>query len=442
MEDTTNKCTPKKLSILARGRALWKRARDTLNVFYGEIPDISILNRFYSEKMYFGHKIILWDILGEIRLRAKEKDYITTLPGTLSSCFAAHLLGASDINPLPLHYRCPVCKRIEFVSDKALPWDMQNKPCECGAMMRADGFDIPYEMNLSGIHVSLTADWDFWETAEEIIREKTSGLYRICKLTKPDFSILMFVLLPFDGESDFEKNIDEEDDKYRYCPKITITPCYISGSARKLYEATDIHFDEIAIGSSKSFLSDSRIIPAFAKGDIGGIPYFDGWRHPRADDLRGELRSAAPKNTYDLLKYLGAMQGMTNWWNNAELLVKNGQCSIGDIPSHRDDVFMIICDKLREAGYNDPGIAHNIVAKIRNGNNSLGETKSEDRMLLEHLGLPDWFISYVEKIQFLFPKARSVNNLRTALVFMWYKVNYPEEFAKCSPSRLKDEDGQ
>ena len=114
----------------------------------------------------------------------------------------------------------------------------------------------------------------------------------------------------------------------------------------------------------------------------------------------------------------------------------------GDIPSHRDDVFMIIRDKLREAGYNDPGIAYNIVGKIRNGNNSLGEIKSEDRMLLEHLGLPDWFISYVEKIQFLFPKARSVNNLRTALVFMWYKVNYPEEFAKCSPSRLKDEDGQ
>ena len=443
MEDTTNKCTPKKLGKFTRCRALWKRAHDALNVFYGDTPDIRIFNRFVSEKLNFEYSILLWDILGEIRLRAKENDYITTLPGTLSSCFAAYLLGTSDINPLPLHYLCPVCKRMEFVSDKALPWDMQDKPCGCGAMMRADGFDIPYEMNRPARHfVSLTVDQDFLKTAEEIIREQTSGLYRICKLTKPDFAILKFVLLPFNGEPDFEENIDTVDNKYEHYPQITITPCHISKTANNLYRATGIHFDEIAIGASKSFLSEPRIMHSFAKGDVAGIPYFDWCCPPCAKDLIGELRSVEPKNSYDLLKYIGAMHGESVWRDNVELLIKEGICSIGEFPTNYEDVFVFVRDKLREAGLSDLSFADHFAHKARHGMYALGGIRWEDRELLNHLNLPDWFIPYIEKIQYLSHKAHDIYNLRTALVFMWYKVNYPEEFAKWSPSRLKDEDGQ
>ena len=406
-------------------KELWQKAEKALYALYGDMPDIRILNRFVSEKLNFEYSILLWDILGEIRLRAKENDYITTLPGTLSSCFAAYLLGTSDINPLPLHYLCPVCKRMEFVSDKALPWDMQDKPCGCGAMMRADGFDIPYEMNRPARHfVSLTVDQDFLKTAEEIIREQTSGLYRICKLTKPDFAILKFVLLPFNGEPDFEENIDTVDNKYEHYPQITITPCHISKTANNLYRATGIHFDEIAIGASKSFLSDSRIIEAFANGNIDNIPNFKS----NSLNMGEALCLAKPRNCYDLLQFLGAMHGTNTWCNNAERLIRNGICSIGDIPAHRDDVFMLLRDKLREAGLSDLSFADYFAHKARHGMYALGGIRWEERELLNHLNLPEWFIPYVEKIEYMTSKSNSISSLRIALAFMWYKVNYPEVF--------------
>ncbi len=423
-------------------RELWKKAHDALNFIYGDMTDVRILNRFHSEKMLFENTdyIIMWDLVAELRLRAKEMDCLTELSGTDTSTLTSFLLSATETNPLELHFLCPVCKKIEFINERALPWDLPDKPCECGSMMRADGFDIPYEMCISrkfGPWPHLSVDTAFMESAEKIIREKMGCSYRICKLTKPDFAILKFVFLPFSDEPDFEENVDTVDDKYDSYPQITIMTSATLGEAKKLSLATGIDFDEVEAEISDRYLSDSRIMNAFAKADTDGIPGFYGWRHPRVSELKDQLLAAKPKNRYDLLKYLGTMQGTSNWWDNAERLVKDGICLIGDIPSHRDDVFMLLRDKLREAGHTDVGIAHNIATKIRLGVYARVGIGAEDRALIEYLDLPEWFIPYVEKINYMTSKSNSVANLRTALAFMWYKINYPEEFEMCVESRLK-----
>lgn len=385
-----------------------------------------ILNRFYSEKMLFenGNYIMMWDLVAELRLRAREMDCLTKLLGTYTATLTAFLLSATETNPLELHYLCPVCKKVEFIKDKALPWDLPDKLCECGGVMSADGFDIPKEMCVKrkfGPWPHLAVNSAFMESAEEIVREKMGGLYRICKLTKPEFDILELVFLPFNGECDFEENVDTVNDRYDSYPKITITSSLAFDSAKEQADAVGIGFEKVCKRVSGRRFWDLRIIGAFRNGDVDGKPDF-------TSKMKAEMQLASPKNYYDLLQFMGAMHGTNTWCDNAECLIRDGICSIADIPTHRDDVFMLLRDKLREAGHTDIGIAYNISTKIRLGAYARAGISAEDRALLEYLDLPEWFIPYAEKIEYMFPKAHNVESLRIALAFMWYKINYPEEF--------------
>lgn len=413
-------------------RALWKKAHDALTVKYGDLPDVCILNRFYSEKMLFENSdyIMMWDLVAELRLRAKEDGSITRIYGTNTDAFASFLLAVTETNPLELHYLCPVCKKVEFIKEKqVLPWDLPDKPCECGGMMSADGFDIPKEMCISrklGPWLHLAVSSAFMKTAEKIVREKMGGLYRICKLTKPEYAILRFVFLPFSEEGDYEENVDTVDDKYDSYPQITIAPSLTFDSAKALTDTTGIDFEKICAFVSSRCFSDLRIIEAFRSGDVDGIPDFT----LKFLDMKDALRLASPKNYYDLLQFMGAMHGTNTWCDNAKCLNRDGICSIRDIPTHRDDVFMLLRDKLREAGHMDVGIAYNIATKIRLGVYARVGISAEDRALLEYLDLPEWFVSYVEKIEYMTSKSNSISSLRIALAFMWYKANYPETFKK------------
>ena len=198
----------KKIKLI---KELWQKAEDTLHAIYGDMPDLRILNRFYAEKMIYGKSdnIIFWDLIAELRIEAKIRGDLTRLSST---CFVANLMGASEINPIDLHYFCPNCKNVEFVNERLLPWDLPSKRCECGSDMRPDGFGIPYELHIPKsapwIHLSVASS--FVEIAEKIIREKAQGIYRICKLTKSDFDSLKLVFLPFDGNHDFEENVDTD----------------------------------------------------------------------------------------------------------------------------------------------------------------------------------------------------------------------------------------
>ena len=75
--DNTSKNAVIKEKITERKRIernLWKKAHNALTCLYGDMPNVRILNRFYSEKMLFenGDYIMMWDLVAELRLRARE----------------------------------------------------------------------------------------------------------------------------------------------------------------------------------------------------------------------------------------------------------------------------------------------------------------------------------------------------------------------------------
>ena len=420
---------------------LWKRAEEALYALYGDMPDIRILNRFYAEKITLGQSdsIIFYDLMADIRIEAKDRKELTRLGGNGAFSLVAYLMGASEINPLKLHYFCPRCKMVEFVNARALPWDMPSKQCACGCEMRPDGFDLACELyatkSVPYMHLSVSSD--FLPIAKRLIKEKMTGLYRIADLSAADLKLNKFVFLPLSGEPDFNKILDRTDNKYAGIPQIAITAVRGYDVPKMLSNSCGIDFDEITAEISDRYLSDPRIIAEFARANIGGVLGFDWFGNPHSAEIKDQLIAAAPKSSYDLLKYLGSMQGVSNWWDNAERLVKDGVCAIGDIPSYRDDIFAVVRDKLEEAGQPGAGIAYKISNNARVGFYAKNGLGGLDLAILESLDLPDWFIPYIEKVSYMSPKAVGVETLRIALAFMWYKINYPEAFDAFVKARLK-----
>ena len=405
---------------------LWKKAYEMLTLSYGEMPNLAILNRFYAEKKQFenDYSIVLWKLVSKIRHVGREKGFCTSLGGALGSSFVAYLLGATDTNPLPLHYFCRKCRCVEFVKEKLLPFDLPPRECECGEMMVADGFDIPYETlssSSSTPSATLWVDPDFVGDTERIIRENMKN-FRIYSLIVEDLMPIKYAFLPFGkGES-----ICDQEDKCQIFSTLTVFPLITHKYARRLSEECEVSFFDVYDSLWEKVSDDGRITERFLLGKVNSIPYF---RMP-ALNMSLVITTARPKSSYDILKVLGAVHGTNTWKNNAKLLIEDGICSIDEIPTHRDDVFMMLRDRFVAGGYSDPGIAYEIANKIRRGFFGKNRIDSQSRAILEYLNLPSWFTHYVEKIHYMFPKAHSAQNLVLSFVFMWYRVNFPEIYNK------------
>ena len=277
-------------------------------------------------------------------------------------------------------------------------------------MTRADGFDIPYEMHIGSTKVHLTVAPQVIEIAEKIIRERIRGIYdHFTKIRRASSGFTTFVF----GE------------KCNGCYHgIDLVVSAEYDTARRLTEVSGTRFGKILMSISERYLSDPRLVAEFANGNIGGILGFERKGHSRNEELKNDLILASPQSSYDLLQFLGAIHGTRNWLYNAKTLVKNGICGIGDIPSHTDDVFMLLRD---EIGI-DPSVALNISGKLSRGRRNESEAAGVDMEILTRKELPAWLPSYIEKVRKSVSKASTVTTLRIALTLMWFKINYPEKF--------------
>ena len=103
------------------------------------------LSRIISDKASYSVNYLLAE---EIVKKAHEDNNFVGSRGSVGSSFVAFLLGITEVNPLPPHYRCPKCNRLEWNKDPNIisGIDLPPKECpDCKIQMDANGQNIPFE---------------------------------------------------------------------------------------------------------------------------------------------------------------------------------------------------------------------------------------------------------------------------------------------------------
>ena len=137
---------------------------EKLVALYGENPDPLIRERLDIElNSIISHGYdVMYIIAQKLVWKSLEDGYLVGSRGSVGSSIVAFFAGITEVNALPAHYRCPICKKTEFHGGEGYGAgvDMPDKNCpDCGVKMVKDGFDIPFATFL-GFNADKTPDID------------------------------------------------------------------------------------------------------------------------------------------------------------------------------------------------------------------------------------------------------------------------------------------
>lgn len=296
------------------------------------------------------------------------------------SSLLAYLLGASEINPLPPHYYCETCKCVEWVDEDDCVFDMRGtRICECGATMRADGHNLPWQTYLPYAKKIKSKD---------PVPENYKDMFEA--LTKKHFQWSLL------GAAQ---------------------------AANLLGQATSVSPEDID-------LSDREVKYRLLGGDFACM-------HPKfADFLKQAYTVVQPSNYHELLKLISMAHGTQTWKYNAENLLMDGKCRLADIPATRDEVLILICDAMREHRIYDSGFACDVANKARQGFYADHGMDGYTIDMLKEIGFDDWLASYLLGVRYMSTKALSVMELKYIILLTWYQTYYPKQYAEV----ISDED--
>lgn len=353
-------------------KEIWDKAYKRLFALYGDMPDLRIISRFYSEKQAFMQYEVgkyFYD-LAKLRREAEEAGARLIAKNAVSACLLAYLLGTTDENSLPAHYYCPKCKTVEWMDGRSV-FDLRDRTCVCGEKMKPDGFDIPFETYLPYAKKLKTAD---------AVPDNYQQLFD---------SIL----------SHFQKSLLD-----------TVTVC------KQLEKATGVCIDRID-------LNDREVKHRLLTGDFEKLAGVGG-----ENVIKQMITLTHPQTYNELLKLIGLAHGTCTWRHNAEHLLSDGVCSLSEIPATRDEVFMTIRDAMCDCDFHDTGLAFDVANKTRRGYYLEHGMDDYTNQTLSMLGLDDWFGGFIRTTHYMSTKALAVLELKYSIILNWYQAYYPREY--------------
>ena len=144
-----------------------------------------------------------------------------------------------------------------------------------------------------------------------------------------------------------------------------------------------------------------------------GIPEFrTGFTRQMIDDTH-------PSCFSDLVRISGFSHGTDVWLGNAQDLIRNGQCTLREAISARDDIMMYLIHN----GI-DPLLSFQTMESVRKGKG----IKEETVKILREGGIPEWYIEACQKIKYMFPRAHATAYVMMAWRIAYCKVHYPLAF--------------
>jgi DNA polymerase-3 subunit alpha (Gram-positive type) len=434
---------------------------------------------------------VMYIIAQKLVAKSLSDGYLVGSRGSVGSSLVATMADITEVNPLPPHYYCPVCHYSDFDSADVKKYagegkagcDMPPRKCpECGAEMKKDGFDIPFETFL-GFKGDKEPDIDLNFSGDEqgkaqAYTENIFGKGQTFKAgtigTVADKTAYGYAMHFFEERNENRRPCELER-LSSGCVGVRRTTGQHPGGVIVVPKGMDInwftpvqhpandteteiittHFDYHSIDKNllkldilghddptmirmlqdltgedplKVPLDDPGVLSLFtgtqALGirpeDIGGCKLgVLGVPEFGTEFVMGMLLDTQPKTFSELIRISGLSHGTNVWLDNAQEYIKNGQATLGTAICTRDDIML----NLIEWGV-EPADSFKIMEGVRKGKGLKPEQEEEMR---EH-HVPDWYIESCKKIKYMFPKAHAAAYVMMAFRIAYYKIHFPQAY--------------
>lgn len=179
---------------------------------------------------------------------------------------------------------------------------------------------------------------------------------------------------------------------------------------------------------------DQKVMSLFKSPEVLGITPSDiygcltgslGLPELGTDFVIQMIEDTKPTKFADLVRLAGLSHGTNVWLNNAQVLIREGRCTISDAICTRDDIMVYLINM----GI-DPLQSFQIMEHVRKGKglqtylDDEGNEINEEKIMRDH-NVPDWYIWSCKRISYMFPKAHAAAYIMMALRVAWYKVYHP-----------------
>lgn len=392
----------------------------------------------------------------------------------------------------------PECKHSEFIEREGVGIDLPDKDCpKCGAKLRKDGYSIPFEvfmgfkgdkvpdidLNFSGeyqseIHryceelfgkenvfkagtISTLAEKNaeayvrkyFEDNNLNAVKAEIIRLGRLCQGAKKTTGQHPggMVIVP-QGNSIYEfcpvqrpandETSESTTTHYDYhvmdeqLVKLDILGHDDPTTIKLLQEYTHMEIKDIPLADKdtlKIFSSTESlgVTPEEIGTEIGtyGIPEFG------TGFVRQMLIDTRPTTFAELVRISGLSHGTNVWLNNAQEFVRNGQATLSQIITVRDDIMNYLIDQ----GL-DNSDAFKIMEFVRKGKpKKEPENWGKYSAMMKEKNVPDWYIESCRRIEYMFPKGHAVAYVMMAMRIAYFKVHQPLAFYAAFLSRKAED---
>ena len=455
---------------------------------YGEnLPEV-VLERLERElnSIISNGFAVMYIIAQKLVWKSNADGYLVGSRGSVGSSFVATMSGITEVNPLSPHYYCSECHYCDFDSDEVKAYsgmagcDMPDKDCPvCGAKLKKEGFDIPFEtflgfkgnkepdidLNFSGEYQSKAHKYtEVIFGAGQTFRAGTIG-------TLAEKTAFGYVKKYYE-ERDMRKRNCEIERIVQGCTGVRRTTGQHPGGiivlpiGEEIYSFTPVqhpandmttdivttHFDYhsidhnllkldilghddptmirmledlTGIDAKKIPLDDPEVMSLFTSTkalgitpeEMGGIPLGSlGIPEFGTEFAMQMLIDTQPTHFSDLVRISGLSHGTDVWLGNAQTLILEGKATISTAICTRDDIMIYLIGKGM-----DSELSFTIMESVRKGK---GLKPEWEEAMTAH-GVPDWYIWSCKKIKYMFPKAHAAAYVMMAWRIAYCKINHP-----------------